>query len=109
MFDNKKFARPNMTKDVIDLDEHRGMAAQCATDLRRLMMEVELDAKVLRERQEELEAQLIAAPAETWLQAADKARYLLGLFSLTPAAMDPRRQKLIAHVMDDFRWLGLPD
>jgi hypothetical protein len=98
-----------MTKDVIDLDQHRGIAAQSATELRRLMTEVEFNAKALRARQDELEAQLLAAPAETWLEAADKARYLIGLFRVTPAALDPRRQTLIDNVLNDFRRLGLPD
>lgn len=99
----------SITHRTIDLDQHRGMAAQRATELRRLVAEVEADAKALRERQDELEAHLLASPAETWLDAAQKARYLLGLFATTPAAQDPRRQKLIANVLEDFRRLGLAD
>jgi hypothetical protein len=98
-----------MTNPTVDLDNHRGMAAQKATELRRLMVAVAADAKALRERQDELEAQLAAAPAENWLDVAEKARYLLGLFATTPSAQDPRRQTLIANVLDDFRRLGLPD
>src|SRR5688572_5345622 len=98
-----------MTNPTIDLDQHRGMAAQKATGLRRLMAAVAADAKALRGRQDELEAQLAASPAETWLEVAEKACYLLGLFVTTPAAQDPRRQTLIANVLDDFRRLGLPD
>jgi hypothetical protein len=98
-----------MTNPTIDLDDHRGMAAQKATELRRLVVAVAADAKALRERQDELEAQLAAAPAENWLDVAEKARYLLGLFATTPSAQDPRRQTLIANVLDDFRRLGLPD
>lgn len=93
----------------IDLDQHRGMAAQKATELRRLVAEVDADAKSLRQRQEALEAHLIMSPAETWIDAAEKARYLLGLFAVTAAAQDPRRQKLIADVLADFRRLGLDD
>ena len=100
---------PVMTNPTIDLDQHRGMAAQKATELRRLMAAVAADSKALRERQDELEAQLAAAPAETWVDAAEKARYLLGLFVTTPVAQDPRRQTLIANVLEDFRRLGLPD
>lgn len=85
------------------------MAAQKATELRRLLAEVEADAKALQTRQNELEVHLIASPSETWMDAAEKARYLLGLFLTTPAAQDPRRQKLIANVLDDFRRLGLTD
>jgi hypothetical protein len=86
-----------MTDRPITLDRHRGMAAQKATDIRRLMAEVEANEKSLRDRQEELEAQLVAAPAATWPEAAEKARYLLGLFASTAIAQDARRKMLIAN------------
>ena len=95
-----------MTDDPVTLDRHRGMAAQKATDIRRLLAEVESNEKALRERQDELEAQLVAAPAATWSEAAEKARYLLGLLMSTPAAQDPRRRKLIANVLEDFARLS---
>jgi hypothetical protein len=95
-----------MTEKTIDLDERRGMAAQKATDLRRLLAEVEANERALRQRQDELESHLVAAPATSWHEAAEKARYLLNLFSATPAAQDPRRQKLIAAVLDDFKRLS---
>ena len=91
-----------MTDQTIELDQHRGMAAQKATELRRLVADIEADAKALRVRQEALEGQLIAAPATTWVEAAGKARYLLSLFAETSAAQDPRRQLLIANVLNDF-------
>ena len=91
-----------MTDDAIDLDHHRGMAAQKATELRRLMSEVEANEKLLRERQAALEEQLLARPAQTWQEAADKARYLLSLFASSSAGQDPRRQLLIARVIEDF-------
>lgn len=95
-----------MTDKTVDLDQHRGMAAQKATELRRLLADVEANEKVLRLRQEELESQLLAAPATNWQEAADKARYLLNLFAGTVAAQDPRRQKLIAALLADFARLG---
>ena len=95
-----------MTDRPIDLDQHRGMAAQKATEIRRLLTEVEANERALRRRQEELETQLVAAPALNWHDAAEKARYLLGLFAATPAAQDPRRQKLIAAVIEDFQRLS---
>jgi hypothetical protein len=91
-----------MTDDPISLDEHRGMAAQKATDMRRRLSQVEADQAALRRRQEELEQSLLSAPASTWREAADKARYLIKLFAQTPAAQDLRHQKLIASVLDDF-------
>ena len=95
-----------MTDKAIELDEHRGMAAQKATDLRRLLADVEANERALRERQDELEAHLIAAPAANWPEAAEKARYLLNLFAATMSAQDPRRQMLIAAVLADFQRLS---
>lgn len=94
-----------MTDKPIDLDRRRGMAAQKATDLRRLLSEVEANEKALRLRQDELEEHLVAAPAANWHEACGKARYLLNLFAASLAAQDPRRQKLIAAVLDDFERL----
>jgi hypothetical protein len=96
----------DMTGKAIELDAHRGMMAQKATELRRLLAEVEADERALRLRQEELEAHLLAAPAANWSDAAEKVRYLLRLFAATPAGQDPRRQTLIAHVLDDFARLS---
>jgi hypothetical protein len=96
----------NMTEKTIDPDQHRGMAAQKATDLRRLLADVDAKEKALRLRQDELEAQLVAAPAENWPEAAEKARYLLNLFAASSTAHDPRRQRLIAAVLDDFERLA---
>lgn len=98
-----------MTDRPVTLDRHRGMAAQKATEVRRLLAEVEADQNALRERRDELEAQLIAAPAASWTEAAEKARYLLKLFAATPVAQDPRRQRLIASVLDDFTRLTETD
>lgn len=91
-----------MTDRTIHLDQHRGMAAQKATELRRLLANVEANEDELRRRQDELEAHLLAAPAVNWHDAADKARYLLNLFATTLGGQDPRRQKLIAAVLADF-------
>jgi hypothetical protein len=91
-----------MTKGPIELDEHRGMAAQKATELRRLVSEVAADRAELKARQDELEKFLVAAPASTWPEAAEKARYLVTLFSTTLEAQDPRRKRLIANLFDDF-------
>lgn len=84
-----------MTDKPVELDQRRGMAAQKATDL-------QVNEQALRARQEELETQLMAAPAATWEEAAEKARYLLALFAASLAGEDPRRQKLIAAVLEDF-------
>lgn len=94
-----------MKHDPIVLDEHRGIAAQQATEIRRRLAEVEADQTALRERRTELEKFLLAAPASTWVEAAEKSRYLIGLLATTSIGRDPRRRKLIAGVLDDFRRL----
>jgi hypothetical protein len=95
-----------MNDKTIDLDQHRGMAAQKATDLRRLLADVEANEKQLRVRQDELEAHLMAAPAANWQEAAEKARYLLNLFATTLLTQDPRKQKMVAAVIADFKRLS---
>jgi len=95
-----------MTDKTINLDRHRGMASQKATELRRLLADVEANEKELRRREGELESRLLAAPAANWHEAAEKAHYLLNLFAATPAAEDPRRQKLITAVLADFKRLS---
>jgi hypothetical protein len=62
-----------MTERTVDLDGHRGMSAQKATKLRRLLADVEANEKALRIRQKELETHLLAAPAKNWDEAAEKA------------------------------------
>jgi hypothetical protein len=94
-----------MVDEPTDLDMHRGMAAQKATELRRLRMEVEKDHSDLLARREELEKYLASASAETWAEAVEKARYLLGLFAETPACQDPRRKLLVKTLMADFERL----
>jgi peptidoglycan hydrolase CwlO-like protein len=91
-----------MTDQPTNLDARRGMAAQKATDLRRLRSEVEADQKALRMRQAELEDLLAAAPATDWHEATEKARYLLGLLAQSLDASDLRRRKLIERVLADF-------
>ena len=91
-----------MTDSPVELDEHRGMAAQKETEIRRLLHEVRADQTALRARQDELESFMVAADATTWPEAAAKARYLIELYAATPDAQDPRRQKLIAGVLADL-------
>ena len=62
-----------MVDHPTSLDVHRGMAAQKATELRRLRSEVEADQAALHARQRELEDLLAAAPAANWPAAVEKA------------------------------------
>lgn len=92
--------------EPVVLDERRGMMAQKATDIRRHLLEIEADQAALRNRQQELEKFLLASPAATWVEAAEKARYLLTLFAATSTGRDPRRRRIIASVLDDFARLS---
>jgi hypothetical protein len=91
-----------MTDKPLDLDKHRGMAAQKATDIRRALVEVENNARQLREQQEVLENQLLSVQAASWPEAAAKARYVLNLYVAELAPGDTRHRKLIAAIFADF-------
>lgn len=91
-----------MADKSIDLDKHRGIAAQRATELRRLACGVEANHESLRRRHAELERQLLAEPATDWEHAVDKARYVLGLYAASAATGDARIMRLIAAVLEDF-------
>jgi hypothetical protein len=93
-------------KPPVVLDEHRGMAAQKATDARRSETEVHADQEALRQGQLSLEQHLFAGPATTWAVAAEKAAYLLRLFAASAEGQDPRYKRLIEDVVEDFRKLG---
>jgi len=91
-----------MMDDPVDLDTRRGMAAQQSTEGRRRLHEVRADQAALRERQEEFEAFLLAAPATTWPEAAAKARYVIQLFAATLDVQDSQRLKLVASALEDL-------
>ncbi|WP_375413475.1 hypothetical protein [uncultured Bradyrhizobium sp.] len=95
-----------MTETPVDLDKHRGMASQKATDIRRVVAEVEANAKMQRDRQRILESQLLAAPASSWPEAAAKARYVLNLYAGGLATSDTHHHDLIAAVLADFARLS---
>ncbi len=71
-------------------------------DLRRVLADAEQHSALMRERQAEIEAQLIDTPAETWAEAAAKARYLLNQYSAALGPQDSRHRDLIAAVLADF-------
>ena len=95
-----------MTDHPVDLDKHRGMAAQKATDLRRTLAEVENHVRELREREADLEHRLMTVPSVSWPEAAVKARYLLNLYAASLPTEDTRHRALVAALLDDFARLG---
>jgi hypothetical protein len=96
-----------MNDEPVDLDDRRAPVSQHATDLRRLTALVEADRKALEKRQEALERYLVTLPAKSWEEAADKARYLLGL--LEASSGDARVRSLIVAVLADFDRLAQHD
>jgi hypothetical protein len=95
-----------MNDNPVDLDSHRGMAAQKATDLRRLLGDVEANAKLLRDHQGVVEIQLLAVPAASWIEAAAKARYVLNLYAAQLAPTDSHHRDLVAAVLADLARLS---
>ena len=95
-----------MTETPIELDKHRGMAAQKATDIRRVIAEVEVDAKLLRHRQGVVEIEILAVPAISWPEAVAKARYVLNLYSASLAPTDTHHRDLVAAVLADLTRLS---
>jgi hypothetical protein len=94
-------ARP-VSEKPLDLDSHRGMAAQKATDIRRILADVENNARALRDRQGTLESQLLSVPATSWPEAAAKARYIFNLYTAGLAPADTHHRDLVAAVLADF-------
>ena len=95
-----------MSDKPLDLDKYRGMAAQKATDLRRILTDLERNAKDLRERQGVLETQLLSVPAASWPEAAAKSRYVLNLYAAGLAPADTHHRDLVAAVLADFSRLS---
>ena len=95
-----------MDGDPVKLDEHRGMAAQKSTEIRRRSHEVQADQAVLRDRQEEFEREAMTGPSTTWAEAAARARYLIQLYAATPEGRPPRRQEVILKVLEDLTRLS---
>jgi len=92
-----------MDDDPVELDEHRSTVGMMAVEIRRhSLRDFEADQDALRRRQNELETQLLAEPAETWLDAAVKAQYLIRLYAETAEGRDDRRRKLIERALGDL-------
>ena len=96
----------SVSETPIELDRHRGMAAQKATDIRRLLADVEANAKLLRDKQGVVEIQLLAVPAASWSEAVAKARYVLNLYSASLALTDTHHRDLVSAVLADLTRLS---
>ena len=92
-----------MSDAPLDLDQHRGMAAQKATDIRRILADVENTAKDLRDRHAVLENQLLSVPAASWPEAAAKARYIFNLYTAGLGSDDTHHRDLVTAVTCELR------
>ena len=95
-----------MVDEPTDLDTHRGMAAQKATDIRRVIADVEANAKQLRDKQGIVEIEILGAPAASWPEAVAKARYVLNLYSAGLPPTDTHHRDLVAAVLADLTRLS---
>ena len=95
-----------MSDNPLYLDERRGMAAQKATDIRRILADAENNAKELRDRQAILENQLLSVPATSWPEASAKARYVLNLYAAGLASDDSHHRDLVTAILADFSRLS---
>ena len=95
-----------MTDEPLDLDKHRSMTAQKANDIRRVLADVESNARELRDRQRVLENQLLSVSAASWPEAAAKARDVLNLYAAGLAPADTHHRDLVAAVFADFARLS---
>ncbi|MDI2060295.1 MULTISPECIES: hypothetical protein [Bradyrhizobium] len=91
-----------MSDEPLDLDKHRGIAAQKATEIRRATTDVESRARELRERQSVLENGLMSVAATSWPEAAAKARYVLNIYAASLSPDDTRHRDLVAAILADF-------
>ena len=95
-----------MSETPTELDKHRGLAAQKATDIRRVILDVEANAKLLREHQAAVELHLLDVPAASWAEAVAKTRYVLNLYAASLAPADTHHRDLVAVVLADLTRLA---
>jgi hypothetical protein len=91
-----------MTDDTIQLDQHRGMSAQKATEARRRLKEIRAEQVSLRTRQEEFEKLLLLAPSANFRDVASKCHYLLELYARDCEVCDTRRLTAIKLVLEEL-------
>ena len=91
-----------VTDKPLDLDRHRGMAAQKATGIRRVLADAESNARDLRDREAAVESQILSTPAASWPEAAAKARHVLNSYAAGLEAHDTYHRDLVTAVLADF-------
>ena len=92
-----------MTDLPIDLDGRRTTEGKLEIQMRRRAANTHSMPESIGDTVDaELDSAMLAGPARTWIEAADKTRFLLERFSATPEARNARIQKLIGRAMCDL-------
>jgi hypothetical protein len=92
-----------MTGSAIDLDGRRTTKDKAESLMRRRAANAQSAPDTgFGKPNVALDAAMMAKPARSWIEAVDKARFLLDRYSATPEARDARIQKLIGRVMGDM-------
>ncbi|SFS14001.1 hypothetical protein [Yoonia litorea] len=95
-----------MTDDPIKLDVHRTTAARKESEMRRRTANNQQRlAHVQDSMAKSVESQILLEPARTWIDVAERCRFLLIRFAASPDAQDERVRKLIARALTDLRRL----
>lgn len=95
-----------MTERPINLDDRRTIVGKLHTELRRGAANTgSLPRAGSQAAGAEIDAALRAGPARTWIEAMEKACFLLNRYSATPEARDVRIRKLIRSLLNDLAQL----
>jgi len=95
-----------MTDEPVDLDARRDRAAKTAAGLRRQRLRQLQADQAASERHEVEMDKLFQSPAESWPEAAAKARYLIELLADAPNAQGHECKRRIAQALDDLARLS---
>lgn len=92
-----------MTDQPVDLDGHRTAEGKISSELRRKAVNRDAapDARPII-ADIELDAALAEQPAGRWIEAMEKAAFLLRRYAATREADDPRIQELIKRAENDL-------
>ena len=92
-----------MTKRPIDLDDRRTARGKIESELRRKVVNRDKSPDVRPIVSDfEIDAALSVQPARTWIEAMEKAAFLLRRYAATTEEGDPRIQKLIKRAESDM-------
>ena len=96
-----------MTDRPIDLDGHRTADSKIRSELRRKALNRDTAPDMHPTVSDfDIDAALLREPSRTWIEAMDKAAFLLGRYAATKDAADPMIKKLTKRAISDMARLG---